>query len=210
VTGLVRAELHQRMLIDELNHRVKNMLTVVLTLVEQTAVGAISLDMFKERYTGRLKALSATYGLLSREQWKAIGLAELLEEEIRPFRTSDGDNVTLQGTALALKPGAALVLGMASHELVTNAVKYGALSSPQGRIAIAWTVQDSRFVLDWTETGGPAAQAPPALGFGMTLIRRSVEHELEGRVDFTFGDEGLRMRMEAPLASLIAQPEATE
>ena len=192
VTSLVRAETQQRMLIDELNHRVKNMLAVVRSLAGQTAQDAKSLDAFRISFLGRLDALSTTYTLLSREHWTSIDLAELLAGETGAFRTADGANVTLLGPPLSLIPAAALVLGMAAHELVTNAVKYGAFARQDGRVAIGWSMEGGEFVMDWVESGGGPAAEPLRQGFGMTLIQRSVEHELEGSVRFDFLPGGLK------------------
>ncbi len=207
VTSLVRAEKQHRMMIDELNHRVKNMLAVVRSLAMQTAEGAASLDSFKDSFLGRLSGLSATYGLVSREQWAAIELPEILDGELKPFLAIDKPNITRHGPALALSPGAALALGMVVHELVTNAAKYGALSGPGGTVSIAWDVSAEALTLDWVENGGPPVSPPPAPGFGMTLVSRSVEHELGGSARFSFPPTGLQLRIEAPLEHLVPRPD---
>ena len=206
VTSLVRVE-SQQLLIDELNHRVKNMLAVVLSLATQSANGAVSLDSFQVAFRGRLEALSSTYGLLSQGGWISVELADIVREELRPFLAVDGLNVVLQGPSLALNTNAALVLGMVVHELATNAVKYGALSGPGGRVDIVWDCVAGRFTLDWNESGGPAPAASACKGFGTTLIGRSIEHELEGQVSFRFPPEGLRMHVEAPLEHMAHRPK---
>ena len=208
ITSLVRVQT-QQMLIDELNHRVKNMLAVVMSMATQTAAGAPSLESFQFTFHGRLQALDTTYGLLGQGGWVSVDLADIINAEMRPFRNGNGhDNVRLQGAPLALNASAAMVMGMAVHELVTNAVKYGALSTTLGRIEVGWETAGEGFALRWTETGGPATTKPRTEGFGSTLIRRSVEHELDGTARFAFLPEGLQFSLDAPLENLVRRPEA--
>jgi two-component system, chemotaxis family, CheB/CheR fusion protein len=206
VTSLVRVE-SQQMMIDELNHRVKNMLAVVLSLAAQTADGATSLESFRVAFGGRLQALSTTYSLLGQGGWLSVDLREIMHEELRPFLADDGRNIAIRGPPLGLNANAALVLGMVVHELATNAVKYGALAAPGGRIDVRWEDAGGRFTLDWTESGGPAMAAPARQGFGLTLIDRSIAHELDGSASFDFAAAGLHMRIEAPLEHLAYRPE---
>ena len=210
VTNLVRAEAQQQLLIDELNHRVKNMLAVVMSLALRTASDAGSLEQFRGTFTGRLQALSSAYSLLSRERWTSVDLSEIVGAEIAPFRTTDGGNIALSGPGVPVNANAALVVGMAVHELLTNAIKYGALSWPEGRVTINWGVEGegdgATFILNWAETGGPPTSPPATEGFGMMLIGRSFEMELEGVARFDFRPGGLALRLEAPLANLAYRP----
>jgi two-component system CheB/CheR fusion protein len=205
VTNLVLVQTQQTM-IDELNHRVRNMLAVVLSLANQTAENATSLDGFQVSFSGRIQALSVAYGLLGRDGWNSVDLAEILKAETRAFLAPDGSNITILGPPLALNANAALVLGMAVHELMTNAVKYGALSAGEGRIDVRWETEGG-FTMDWTETAGLKAAQPTVQGFGMKLITRSIEGELSGKAKFDFLPEGLRVRIEAPLDNLMIRRE---
>ncbi len=154
VTSIVLAEQHQRMLVDELNHRVKNMLTVVISLVAQTLRRATSLEDFSATFMGRVESLTAAYALLSRDNWSGVSLHEVLQEGLKPYMARDRSNIAMAGPAVTMEPRGALALGMAVHELATNAVKHGALSYPgrAGRHQLA---------------GGPGRRrANPAPGMG--------------------------------------------
>ncbi len=206
VTSIVQAEQHQRLLVDELNHRVKNMLTVVISLASQTVRRAETLPQFREAFMGRVQALAASYALLSREKWVSIALSDLIEEELRPFAAQDRQNIRLAGDVVQLGPAGALALGMAFHELATNAVKYGALSVPEGSIDVAWHVQgeggQAAVSVVWREVGGPPVETPHRSGFGTTLVRRSLADELGGYADLAFLPAGLQATLQAPLARI--------
>ena len=201
VSTVVRAEQHQRLLVDELNHRVKNMLTVVISLATQTLRRSTDMASFSESFLGRVHALSASYTLLSRENWVSIGLGDVIAEEVRAFVEVDSDRISLSGEDVQLVPAAALAFGMAIHELATNAVKYGSLSNDGGSVSIAWRVepgsagQDSWLALDWVEQGGPPVSAPRQTGFGTMLIQRSLSHELGGDATLEYRVEGLQAHL---------------
>ncbi len=201
VSTVVRAEQHQRLLVDELNHRVKNMLTVVISLATQTLRRSSDMDSFAESFLGRVHALAASYTLLSRENWVSIGLRDVIAEEVRPFVEDQRDRISMSGEDVQLVPAAALAFGMAIHELATNAVKYGSLSDKDGSVSIRWRVepgsagQDSRLSLDWVEQGGPPVSPPRQTGFGTMLIQRSLSHELGGDATMEYRLEGLQARL---------------
>ena len=203
VTSIVQAEQHQRLLVDELNHRVKNMLTVVISLASQTLRRSGTLTDFRQVFMGRVQALAASYALLTRENWVSIALRDLIEEELRPFAAPEQKNIRLQGEEVQLGPAGALALGMAIHELATNAVKYGSLSVPDGHVDIAWRVfgepAEAVLCLEWTESGGPPVTVPEHTGFGTTLVRRSLSDELAGRAELDFEPGGLKAKLYAPL-----------
>jgi two-component system CheB/CheR fusion protein len=203
VTSIVQAEQHQRLLVDELNHRVKNMLTVVISMASQTLRRSDTLEEFEKSYMGRVHALSAAYSLLSHEGWQTVLLKALLLEELQPFFSPSHSNVILEGPDVSLEPRAALALGMAIHELTTNAVKHGALSVAEGVVRIAWHVErppdGEILVLNWNEANGPTVSLPTHKGFGMTLIERGLKQDMSAEVAIDFHREGVRATVRAPL-----------
>ena len=212
VTQIVEVEQHQRLLVDELNHRVKNMLTVVISLATQTLRRAGTLEEFSGVFLGRVHALTAAYSLLSRESWSAVQLDEIVAEELRPFMASDRTNVVITGPAVFLHPRGALALGMAVHELATNAAKFGALSVPEGDVAVTWAVERTNdgehFSLDWIERNGPPVKEPAKRGFGSMLIERALGHDLSGKATIEFLPEGVRATVRAPLSTKAGDPPA--
>jgi two-component system CheB/CheR fusion protein len=210
VTQIVEVEQHQRLLVDELNHRVKNMLTVVISLATQTLRRAGTLEEFSGVFLGRVHALTAAYSLLSRESWSAVQLDQIVAEELRPFMASDRTNVVIKGPPVFLHPRGALALGMAVHELATNAAKFGALSVPEGDVAVTWTVEHTKagehFLLDWIEQNGPPVKEPAKRGFGSMLIERALGYDLSGKATLEFLCEGVRATVRAPLSTKASDP----
>nr|WP_294545972.1 CheR family methyltransferase [uncultured Rhodopila sp.] len=206
VTSVVLAEQHQRLLVDELNHRVRNMLTVVISLATNTLRRAETLEQFSTVFLGRIHALAAAYALLSRDGWTPIPVGEIVMEELKPFVSTERANVELTGGKVMLEPRAALALGMAIHELTTNAAKYGALSVPEGTVKVSWTVDAARqFELTWVERGGPPVTAPARKGFGMTLVERSFAYDVSGAVNIDFAPEGVTATLRAPLPGAVRE-----
>jgi two-component system CheB/CheR fusion protein len=210
VTSIVEAENQQRLLVDELNHRVKNMLTVVVSLASQTLKGSDTLETFGAAFMGRIQALTASYTLLSQGNWVDVSLREVLMGEIKPFLARGGANFIIDGPPVRLAPQGALTFGMAVHELATNAAKYGALSTPDGIVRVTWrfdqTATPPKFVLTWAEENGPEITGPSKRGFGMTLIERGFAHELSGEASIAFSTGGIRAILSAPLGESIYAP----
>ncbi|MDX3977462.1 CheR family methyltransferase [Shinella sp.] len=196
VTTLAEAEDHQKVLISELNHRVKNMLAVTISIATQTLESSASPEAFHTAFVGRLKAMSRTYGLLSREHWKEASVQELISQELSPFGVGRS---TLVGPAIKLAPQRGLALGMVIHELATNAAKYGALSETDGRVSVHWSVDDGWFRLIWLERDGPRVSPPQKDGFGMSLLHGEVSYRLGGKVETKFEEQGLSANISFPL-----------
>lgn len=203
VTGLAQAEDQQRVLVAELNHRVKNMLTVIVSVATQTLKRSADPEAAREAFLDRLHGMARSYELVSRDQWSDVSLVDLVRQEIEPY-IGRGDRLVADGPAVALKPKLALSLGMVLHELGTNAVKYGSLSIPSGSLEITWAIEkrsESSLVLDWIERGGPPVSKAPRPGFGLNLIEREVGHGLGGKSRIEFEQDGLRVNLRVPLGS---------
>ncbi|WP_363352432.1 HWE histidine kinase domain-containing protein [Methylocystis echinoides] len=203
ITERKQAEAQQKLLIDELNHRVKNTLATVQSLVAQTARGAGSVDEFRQAVEGRILALSHAHNQLSRRGWVNAEMSQLLRSEFEPYLTKG--NVALSGAPLEISPNLALMLSMAVHELATNAAKYGALASSAGRIEVSWRVEmesgGPRLRLFWIERNGPPVVAPKHQGFGMRLLERGIQAELEGETRIEFAPDGVRCEIHVPLTN---------
>ena len=196
------AELRQKALLDELNHRVKNTLATVQSLAAQTIRGAGVPHDVREAFEARLLALSRAHNHLTREQWGSADLKSLADEIFAPYSDGAGDRVRLEGGSVKLAPRAALMLAMVLHELATNAAKYGALSTVKGALAVSWTVVESgghRLCIDWRESGGPPVQEPKSRGFGTRLVERGISGELKGSAEIAFAPGGVHCRLEIPL-----------
>jgi two-component sensor histidine kinase len=190
-------------MLHELNHRVKNTLATVQSLARQSAKGGEGQAVQLE---ARILSLSKTHDLLTREDWSGATLNEVLENELSPYRAGC-DHIVLDGPEVALPPRHVLALGMTVHELTTNAAKYGALSTADGRVEVSWRVDRSEtgaawLRLTWRESGGPAVAPPARRGFGTRLIAGGVGRELAGDVDLDFDVDGLRCRIDVPLAEI--------
>ncbi|WP_411962142.1 CheR family methyltransferase [Mesorhizobium sp. CA4] len=196
VTTLAQAEAHQRVLISELNHRVKNMLAVTVSIASQTLKNAESPEVFAEALIGRLQAMARAYGVLSRESWKEASAEEIVRQELEPFGL---ERSTRAGDDVRLKPQQALSLGMVVHELATNAAKYGALSSASGKVSVTWSVLGQEFRLEWTETGGPPVKQPENSGFGLALVKGEIEYRLGGKFETAYDSDGFKLRLAFPL-----------
>jgi PAS domain S-box-containing protein len=190
------AEERQRLLINELNHRVKNTLATVQAIAFQTLKGDITLAEGRARFEARLLALSRAHNLLTEESWEGASLERVIADTTAHL-ASDHQRFLVEGEPVFLSPRAALALSLALHELSTNASKYGSLSGEEGRVSIRWTMTDAILRLEWKETGGPPVAEPARRGFGSRLIERGLEADLAGRAELHFDADGLRCVIEA-------------
>lgn len=200
VTETVLAADRQKLMIDELNHRVKNTLATVQSIAMQTARHHPEPKGFAEAFQSRLMSLSHTHDLLTRSHWEGADLRAVLQHETDAH--GGPTRIVPNGPPVALNPAQALSIGMIFHELATNAGKYGALSTPDGRVFVDWAVADQRaprLLLTWRETGGPAVTAPDRRGFGSRLIERNVQHDLAGQVELDYATNGFTAEISIPL-----------
>src|SRR5215213_4951637 len=205
ITERKAAEERQKILIDELNHRVKNTLATVQSLAAQTAHGAPSQKAFQQAFEGRLIALGKAHDQLTLRHWENADLRDILSAVTAPYGTHGYNQIALVGEGVTLPPRAALTLAMAFHELATNAAKYGALSVPSGKVEVRWdaawaAVQTpSRLQISWHEQGGPPVHAPARRGFGTKFIESSISFELSGTAQMSFDRLGVRCMIELPV-----------
>nr|WP_277996008.1 MULTISPECIES: HWE histidine kinase domain-containing protein [unclassified Rhizobium] len=206
VTLRVRAENHQRLLVNELNHRVKNTLASVQSIATQTLRGANSVEEASGAISARILALSAAHNILTNENWDGADLAVIVTSSLEAFDGLDGNRFRIRGPHVRLGPRAALSMSLALHELATNAVKYGALSNEAGFVTIDWSVirkaDSSAFTLRWCETGGPPMPASDRKGFGSRLILRVLPMELGGTAQVNYGPDGLIFTLETTMQAI--------
>jgi two-component sensor histidine kinase len=198
----------QAILAREVDHRAKNALAVVQSIVRLTR--ADDVPSYVAAVEGRMRALSRAHDLLSHSRWEGANLGRLIDEELEPYRTRDSDRVTAEGPAVVLQPIVAQTLALALHELATNAAKYGALSKREGRLKIAWDLQPSSLAITWTEGGGPEVVSPVMHGFGTKLIDASIQGQLNGRVAFEWHSTGLSCQLVIPREEQIENPKRND
>jgi PAS domain S-box-containing protein len=201
ITERKRAEEHQRVLVAELDHRVKNVLATVSAIISRTQDSSPLVAEFATALDGRIRSMSSTHELLSQGRWRGIKLFELVQRELAPFATSDSANI--DGPDAVLGAEAAQIMAMVLHELVTNAAKYGALSTQAGRVRVSWRWRANgsprgRLVVEWQEIGGPRVPVCAQSGYGTSVIRELLPYELGGAVDLLFAADGVRCRLEIP------------
>lgn len=210
VTERRRTDEHLRLVVNELNHRVKNMLAMVQAIAMQTFRKTQDVDQAIDRFSGRLVALAHANDLLTGDRWAGVDLRDVLRQAVHSHCDGD-DRIRIEGPDTEIASKSALALTLAMHELATNATKYGAWSVPDGQVAIGWTVEDAdhgrrRLRLEWRESGGPSVAQPTRRGFGSRLIERGLAGELNGSAALDFVPEGLVCRVEA----LLPAPGAEE
>jgi len=204
ITARKQAEERQRMLTAELSHRVKNMLAVVGVLAERSCANASSVAACLETFRGRLQALGAAHNALIAGDWSWASLAAVVQTALEPYVGED-DRIRRDIQDLRITPELALSLALGVHELATNAAKYGALSSPTGRIALTARIEEGdggeELRLVWQEDGGPAAIQPAVPGFGTSMLSQAIQYQHRGTVEFDWRKEGLVCRLSLPLAT---------
>jgi len=200
ITQRKRAEAREKVLMSELDHRVKNVLARVAMVAMSSRNGSSSIGEFTRSLDGRIHSMAAAHDLLSQKGWNGAGLDALVHNQLAPYAAA---NIAVCGTELMLTPAAIQAMGMVIHELVTNAAKYGALSVPTGRVMVSWDRKlnghAANLVFAWRELGGPMTAAEPKSGYGTRLIRELVPHELGGTVDLQFAVEGVSCKIEFPM-----------
>jgi two-component sensor histidine kinase len=198
LTERKRAEELQRLLLNELNHRVKNTLATVQSLVAQTLRGAVDLDAARTAINARIVALAGAHDLLTSRSWASADVVEVVGRAIAPFAAGQ---FTVDGPSLELSPKQTLALSLALHELATNAAKYGALSKPEGRVGLRWQAQDGQIELQWRESGGPEVVPPVRRGFGSRLLEGGLSRDLDGHTRLQFVEAGVLCSITAALAA---------
>jgi PAS domain S-box-containing protein len=205
ITRHKEQEARIRLLMRELTHRSKNLLTVIQAIMRQTASNSTSLEDFETRFSARLQSLAGSHDLLVREDWQGASLRELVHSQLGHYIDLLDSQIELSGEALRIRPDAAQHIGMALHELATNAAKYGALSTPAGNVRISWGVTPAAdgtpmCHVAWEESGGPPVERPGRRGFGRVVIERTVARALHGEVRVDYAPSGLRWLLEFPLS----------
>jgi PAS domain S-box-containing protein len=201
ITRRKQAEKRQDLLIGELDHRVKNVLARVAAVIRQTRRRSGTTDEFVKSLDGRIQSMATAHTLLSQSRWYGVGLTDLVRRQLAPYTTDA--NTTISGPDVILTSAETQAVAMVIHELVTNAAKYGALSSPDGSVSVSWdrTGADAAAILTitWRELGGPPIAAPVQSGYGSSLIRDLIPHEIGGTVDLIFSPDGACCKIEIPL-----------
>lgn len=200
-----KAEEHRARLMAELDHRVKNTFSMIVSIAERTLDASTSLDEFRQAFMGRVQALAHTHETLAQARWQGATLAALVDQSLAPHLAPDGGNVEIAGPDVRLGPRQAAALTMALHELATNAAKYGAFTSPAGRVSVSWALSESSggqptVHIHWKETGGPPVAPPARRGLGTLIVDGTIRYEQKGAVQFDYPPDGVRVTMTVPLA----------
>jgi two-component sensor histidine kinase len=202
ITDVLAAQNRQALLINELNHRVKNTLATVQSIIRATLkdspVAKDTLDLLNDR----LMALAAAHDVLSRENWEGAELTEMARQAVRPF-DPDARRVSIAGPRVRFYPSAALALSLAINELATNALRHGALSAPEGRVTLSWTRRDGGLDIEWRESGGPPVVAPARKGLGSRLLGAGLSGALGSPAQMLYAPEGLICRVHTSPEHLI-------
>ena len=203
ITAQRQHEQQINLVMRELAHRSKNLLSIIISMAGQTARNTSSISDFSTRFIQRLQGLAHSHDLLIQQNWRGASLRELILSHLEPFLEEDHGRVRLIGPDIFVDPKAAQNIGLALHELATNASKYGALTTPSGHIQISWDAGPNAFVLNWRELSGPRVIVPQHRGFGQTVLEKLAAQALEGQSTLTFNAAGVEWRMEIPVAYIV-------
>ncbi len=215
ITDRKNNEEQMRLVMRELTHRTKNLLAVVIAIARQTSSTATDIDQFVTSLIGRLRALSAAQDLIVADDWAGVAVDDLVNVLMRQSVANGTARVKVEGPRLIISPEAAQNFGLAIHELITNAIQYGSLSSPHGSLSVRWTLEKTpegveEIALTWNEEGGPEAGEPDRRGFGMMVIERSLTRALKAKVKLDFDAPGLTAEIRMPTVSLVPQLRADQ
>jgi len=205
ITERKEREEKEHLLMREVNHRAKNMLSVVDSIAHQTATR--SPEDFIERFSERIQALSANQDLLVRNEWNGVEIADLARAQLAHFADLIGSRIVVRGPRRRLKAASAQAIGLALHELATNAGKYGALSTDAGRVEVRWATDSDTLAMSWTERDGPPVSAPKRRGFGTIVMEAMAERSVDGKVDLDYAPSGLIWRLTCPAANALEPGE---
>jgi two-component sensor histidine kinase len=201
ITERKQREEKVHLLMREINHRAKNMLSVVDAIAHQTATK--NPEDFVERFSERIQALSANQDLLVRNEWNGVEIADLARAQLAHFADLIGSRIAVHGPMLRLKAASAQAIGLALHELATNAGKYGALSTDTGRVDICWGTNGDTLTMSWTEREGPPVSAPKRRGFGTIVMEAMAERSVDGKVNLDYAPSGLTWRLTCPAGNAL-------
>ncbi|HEX5212690.1 MAG TPA: HWE histidine kinase domain-containing protein [Pseudolabrys sp.] len=204
VTERKEGEAHLRLLMRELTHRSKNLLAVIQAMARQTARHAGSIDGFLNQFSARLQALAASHDLLVRESWHGASLREIIQSQLAAYIGGGKEQVEIEGDPVVLRPEAAQNLGLALHELATNAAKFGALSVAGGRVSIDWLQHDNAMELNWREHRGPKVKVRRKKGFGSMVIERNLARALDAKVEMAFDPDGFHCHIVIPASQILS------
>jgi two-component sensor histidine kinase len=207
ITDRKKAEEQRQLLLAELSHRVKNTLATVISIAQQSFSRNPDVDEARRSFASRIRALAQSHGRLAEASWSGVSFDAMLRDELAPYRREDGSNLRVSGPPVVFNAKCALTLGMAIHELATNAAKHGALSNKSGSVDVTWQV-DSRhgqLRIRWSETGGPTVRPPERSGFGRLLLERALASDLGGDVQLDFAADGLQCAIAIPLDQHVAR-----
>lgn len=212
ITDRKAAQEHEHFLMREITHRSKNLLAIVQSMARQTARSSDTIDQFQAVFMQRVQGLSASHDLLVTENWVGAPLSELIQKHLQMFVQANRENLEISGPTVYVNANAAQALGLAMHELATNSVKYGALSSSAGKISVVWAYEPDggtpRLALTWKETGGPPVKPPERKGFGHFVMERMAAQSLDGEVNIQFLPGGLVWKISMPASNIVNDPKS--
>jgi two-component sensor histidine kinase len=213
IAAVKRENEQLRCITGELGHRIKNLVAIIQSIARQTMHQTATKADFEARFSGRLGAFSRSLDLLVANEWRGARIDELARSELATFGGLDGAQISVSGPPLSLNPEAARNISLALHELATNACKYGALSVPEGKVAVHWELANhgerQRFHMTWREAGGPMVTEPQRWGFGSQVLQQVTAQALAGKVTHRFAPDGVRWTLDIPAAFIGTQSRST-